>query len=90
MDLNSADSLQDIENLISQLDQQLQIGQIQIGSRKSPSVPVLQSAALSKPRPADKGGLEKPAKALVGRTRNVEERLLQAGVVYQRKKNEQL
>ena len=85
MEMNSAESLKDIEMLISQLDRQLQGGQKNPGYGKSPSTPVISRKEAS-------GKTLEPVLAAETRTRverKVEDRLLQAGVVYLRKKNEQ-
>lgn len=74
MDLNSAESLHDIELLISQLDRQL--GKTPI---KSPSTPAIKAA-----------GKQERSMQRVEADRKVEDRLRQAGVVYTRKRTEQL
>ena len=78
MDLNSAESLHDIELLISQLDRQ--IGKT---PAKSPSTPAISNKATLKMQP------ERNTQR-VGADRKVEDRLRQAGVVYTRKRTEQL
>jgi hypothetical protein len=79
MDLNSAESLHDIELLISQLDRQ--IGKT---PAKSPSTPAISSKVttlkMQPERNTQRAGVD----------RKVEDRLRQAGVVYTRKRTEQL
>ena len=75
MDLNSAESLHDIELLISQLDRQL--GKT---PTKSPSTPAIRATAGKQERGTQRMGVD----------RKVEDRLRQAGVVYTRKRTEQL
>ena len=79
MDLNSAESLHDIELLISQLDKQL--GKT---PAKSPSTPAISSKNTTIKLPQARNTQRIPAES------KVEDRLRQAGVVYTRKRKEQL